>query len=165
MITLKNILVATDFSLASDTALLYGRTLARTYGATLHVLHVAEDLYVRFGGDAYFAALSDLQKDVEGAAQKRLAALLMDDDPVPLPTKAVVVTSSVPASAIVDYAARAEIDLIVVGTQGRGAMAHLFMGSVAERVVRTAACPVLAVRHRERDFITPDALVATPKAR
>jgi nucleotide-binding universal stress UspA family protein len=51
-----------------------------------------------------------------------------------------------------------------MGNHGRGAMAHLFMGSVAERVVRFAGCPVLTVRHPEREFVLPDALIAVAKA-
>jgi nucleotide-binding universal stress UspA family protein len=164
MIALKNILVATDFSEAADAALGYGRALARNFGATLHVLHVADDIYVRLGGDAYVAVLPELQRDVEEAARKRLAELLVDDDPDPLPTKPVVVTASASALAIVDYARNSAIDLVVVGTHGRGAVAHLLMGSVAERVVRTAPCPVLTVRHPERDFVTPDLPAVTARA-
>ena len=164
MIALENILVATDFSEAADAALAYGRALARNFGATLHVLHVADDIYVRLGGDAYVAVLPELQRDVEEAARKRLAELLVDDDPDPLPTKPVVVTASASALAIVDYARNSAIDLVVVGTHGRGAVAHLLMGSVAERVVRTAPCPVLTVRHPERDFVTPDLPAVTARA-
>ena len=51
-----------------------------------------------------------------------------------------------------------------MGTHGRGGVAHLLMGSVAERVVRTAPCPVLTVRHPEHEFVLPDALVAVAKA-
>lgn len=160
MIALKNILVATDFSEAADAALVYGRALSRTFGGTLHVLHVADDVYVRLGGDPYMAVLPELQHDVEEAARKKLGELLTDNDPSPLPTKPVVVTASSTAQAIVEYARQAEIDLVVVGTHGRGAVAHLLMGSVAERVVRTAPCPVLTVRQRERDFVTPDLPVA-----
>ena len=65
-----------------------------------------------------------------------------------------------PAHAITEYAKEAAVDLIVLGTHGRGAVAHLLMGSVAERVVRTAPCPVLTVRHPEHEFVLPDALVA-----
>jgi nucleotide-binding universal stress UspA family protein len=54
--------------------------------------------------------------------------------------------------------------LIVTGTNGRGGVAHLLMGSVAERVVRTAPCPVLTVRHPEHEFVIPDALVAVARA-
>jgi nucleotide-binding universal stress UspA family protein len=63
-----------------------------------------------------------------------------------------------PAEEIVNYAATNGIDLIVLGTHGRGGMAHLLLGSVAEKVVRTAPCPVLTVRHPEREFVTPDTL-------
>lgn len=164
MIALKSIVVATDFGEASGAALAYGRELARTFGATLHVLHVADDVYVRLGGDAYMAVLPELQKDLEVAAQKQLDELLVDNDPVPLPVKTAVLTSSATATAIVQYARDLDIDLIVVGTHGRGAMAHLLMGSVAERVVRSASCPVLTVRHPEHDFVMPDALATIAQA-
>ena len=156
MIALKSILVATDFSEAADAALASGRALARTFGATLHVLHVADDVYVRLGGDAYVAVLPDLQREIEDAARKQLDGLLVDNDPTPLPTKAVVVTATSAAQAIIEYAGQARMNLIVVGTHGRGGVAHLLMGSVTERVVRLAHCPVLTVRHPERDFVIPD---------
>lgn len=164
MIALKNILVATDFGEASGAALLYGRELARSFKATLHVLHVADDVYVRLGGDAYMAVLPELQKDVEVAAHKSLDALLVDNDPEPVQVKKAVITSSSTAAAVVQYARDMSIDLIVVGTHGRGTMAHFLMGSVAERVVRTAPCPVLIVRHPEHDFVLPDALATVAKA-
>jgi len=164
MIALKDILVATDFGEPADAALTYGRELARTYGATLHVVHIVDDVYLRLGGDAYVAVLPDLQRDAEVAAQGRLDALLVDNDPDPLPVKKVTLTSAAPATAIVEYARSNGIDLIVIGTHGRGAVAHLLMGSVAERVVRTAPCPVLTVRHPEHEFIRPDALVAVTGA-
>ncbi len=165
MIALKHILVATDFGEAADAALAYGRALARNFGATLHVLHVADDVYLRLSGDAVLAALpADLQRDVEDSARKRLDALLVDNDPVPLPTVSDVVTSATPAAAIVQYARDKGIDLVITGTHGRGPVAHLFVGSVAERVVRTAPCPVLTVRHPEHEFVTPDTLVATARA-
>lgn len=156
MIALKTILVATDFSEAADAALAYGRALARTFGASLHVLHVADDVYVRLGGDAYVAVLPELQRELETAAHKRLEVLLVDNDPNPLPTTPIVVTSSAAALSIVQYAKSAKVDLVIVGTHGRGAVAHLLMGSVAERVVRTAPCPVLTVRHPEHEFVTSD---------
>jgi nucleotide-binding universal stress UspA family protein len=163
MIALKNVLVATDFSEAADAALAYGRALARAFGATLHVIHVADDMYMRLGGDAYAAVLPELQEDVERQAKDRLARLLIDDDSMPLPTKSVVITAGATAPAIVNYAAKMDVDLIVVGTHGRSAVAHLLMGSVAERVVRTARCPVLTVRHPERDFVLPDLPVASAR--
>ena len=69
-------------------------------------------------------------------------------------------TSDDVANAITEYAKSTNIDLIVIGTHGRSAMAQLLVGSVAERVVRTARCPVLTVKHPEREFVVPDALAA-----
>ena len=165
MITLKNILVATDFSEASDAALTYGRALARNFGATLHLVHVVGNVNALvYGADAYAVSMPELQEEIEQAARAQLASLLVDNDRPALPTRQALLTSNVPAAAIVDYAGREHIDLIVSGTHGRGGVAHLLMGSVAERVVRTAPCPVLTVRHPEHEFVVPDALIAVAKA-
>jgi universal stress protein A len=164
MITLKNILVATDFSEPSATALRYGRTLARTFGSTLHVLHVAEDVYGRLGGEAYFAGPPNLQANIEAAARKRLDELLVDNDLEPVPSRAIVQTADAIAPTIIQYAKDSRSDLIVVGTHGRGGFAQMIVGSVAERVVRTAPCPVLTVRSPEHEFILPDALVVSEKS-
>jgi nucleotide-binding universal stress UspA family protein len=165
MVTLKNILVATDFSEPSDTALTYGRELASRFGATLHVLHVAENIYVTtYGAETYVAMGANLQKELEEAASVRLDELLVDSDHSGPVTKPIVVTSSSPAFAIVDYAGDHGIDLIVMGTHGRGALAHLLMGSVAEKVVRLAPCPVLTVRHPEHEFVRPDTSAVVARA-
>jgi nucleotide-binding universal stress UspA family protein len=73
-------------------------------------------------------------------------------------------TSNAPALTIVKYAQETKVDLIVMGTHGRGALSHLLMGSVAERVVRLAGCPVLVVRHPEHEFVLPDALAVSARA-
>ena len=165
MVTLKHILVATDFGEAADVAFAYGRELARTFGATLEVLHVADNLIARgFAAEGYMAAYPELQRDVENAAARQLDARLCDEDRALLGAKGVVRTSTSPALTIVEYAREADVDLIIMGTHGRGAMAHLLMGSVAERVVRTAPCPVLTVRHPEHEFVLPDALVSVSHA-
>jgi len=164
MILIKNVLVATDFSEPSAAALNYGRELARTFAATLHVLHVADSMYSQFGVDSYSTVLPELQRDVEAAALKQLDRLIHDDDRVELHAKPVLITGLAKAAAIVGYANEQRVDIIVMGTHGRGAVGHLLMGSVAERVVRTAACPVLTVHHPEREFVAPDALVAVSKA-
>lgn len=145
MIAFKRILVATDFSETADAALKYGRALARNFGATLHVLHVADDFSARMG-DTFLAVLPELVENVANDARRRLSELVVDNDPNAPPVVPVVVAASAPAKAIADYAKDNEIELIVMGTQGRGGVAHLLLGSVAERVVRTAPCPVLTVR-------------------
>ena len=160
MIAMKNILVATDFGEAADNALVYGRELAQRFGATLHVLHVAENVYISaFGAETYASFAPDLQRDLEETAHNRLAEAIIDSDGSGPCTIPVVMTSSSPAFAIIDYAREHNIDLIIMGTHGRGALGHILMGSVAERVVRLAPCPVLTIRQSERDFIHPDGLV------
>ncbi len=165
MITLKKILVPTDFGEAADAALSYARALARNFGASIDVLHVAEDASARmFAGELYVAVPPTLQKDIEEAARKELDRRLIDNDPDPIVMRPIVITSNAPALSIVNYAKETGIDLIVMGTHGRGAMAHLLMGSVAERVVRLAGCPVLVVRHPEHEFVLPDTLAVAAKA-
>ncbi len=163
MIVLKKILVATDFSTASDTALEYGRELARMSGATLEVLHITENVISQYATEFAFVDFPEVQKQVEDAAQERLNGLLSREDRAQLHATPVLRTHIAPSIAIVEYARQERVDLIVMGTHGRGALAHLLMGSVAERVVRTAPCPVLTVRSPEREFLMPDALVAVPR--
>ena len=165
MITLKKILVATDFSEPSDAALAYGRELARTFGASLTVLHIADNILTRaYGAEGVVLADPELQREIETSAQRQVDAVLVDEDRKMLGAVGLVITSNSPSAAIVTYARDASVDLIVMGTHGRGAIAKLLMGSVAERVVRIAPCPVLTVRHPEHEFVLPDALVAIAKA-
>jgi nucleotide-binding universal stress UspA family protein len=165
MIALKKILVATDFSEPSDAALAYGRELARTFGASLTVLHVVDNILTRaYGTEGVVLVDPELQREIETSAQRQVDSLLFDEDRKALGAVGVVITSNAPSAAIVTYAHDAAIDLIVMGTHGRGAIAQILMGSVAERVVRIAPCPVLTVRHPEHEFVLPDELVAVAKA-
>ena len=160
MILIKHVLVATDFSEPSDAALSYGREVARTFAATLHVLHVTDNLTLQYGLEGYSTLLPEMQEDVEAAARKHLEELITEQDRLALHAKPVVITAVAKAAAIVHYARDHAIDLIVMGTHGREAISHLLMGSIAERVVRTAPCPVLTVHHPEREFVMPADAVA-----
>jgi nucleotide-binding universal stress UspA family protein len=164
MIALKNILIATDFGEASMSALVYARELARRFEATLHVLHVVEDVAARLmtaSGLPYDVA--GVQADLEAAAGTRMSEVVTDADAREIPTRMARVTAASPARAIVEYAELNSVDLIVVGTHGRGPIEHFFVGSVAERVVRTSPCPVLTVHSPEREFVRPDALEVASK--
>src|SRR5665213_3091080 len=164
MIRLNNIVVSTDFGEVADAALNYGRELARAFGGTLHIFHATDNVMTRFPMDVPFSGMADLQTELEEAAREKVNALLTDEDRKMLGAKAVVWTSLAPATAIVDYAREVRADIVLVGTHGRGAVGHFFLGSVAERVVRTAPCPVLTIHHPEHEFIAPDALVAVVSA-
>lgn len=131
------ILVPIDFSVSSAAALAYARTLAARFGASLHLLHVLENDFLR-------PMVADPQA-AETAAVRQLHELLTAEErqrgAVP-----VVLRSDAVAEEIVDYARSNGVDLIVIGTHGRSGLAHLLKGSVAERVVRTAPCMVLTSR-------------------
>ena len=162
MIALKNILVATDFSEPSAVALDYGRDLARSYGATLHVVHVIENRLALHGPEIGFA-YAEVERNIEAAVLRDLEAALSADDRGTLNARTVITRGGNASHAITEYAKHNAIDLIIVGTHGRGAIQRFLVGSVAERVMRTAPCPVLTVRTNERDFIdAPAGIEAAP---
>ena len=149
MIELANVLVATDFGESADNALRYGRALARSFGATLHVLTIVEDVFHR-GLEAESPEIwADAQADAEARARRRLASRVNTDEG----ERAVTRTSNHPGEAIVAYAREAPADVIVMGTHGPKQTSPIGLGSVAAAVVRTAPCPVLTVKHPEREFV------------
>jgi nucleotide-binding universal stress UspA family protein len=158
MIKIEHVLVATDFGEAAASALNYGREVARTFGAKLHVLHVVENTAMYAGPEAVGMDFGRFQADLEAGAQQRLARVVTAKDHEQLNAVTATRAGSATALEIVNYAKQAGIDVIIIGTHGRGPMSHLLMGSVAEKVVRMAPCPVLTVRHPEHEFVIPDAL-------
>ncbi len=164
MIKIANILVATDFSDASAAALAYGRELARNYGATLHVIHAIDDIRWRYSLDMTPVLMSGVQQSLEEAAQQQMKELLTDEDRHQLRATVHIEQAISIADAIVACAERIKASVLIIGTHGRSGLRHYFLGSVAERVLRTAQCPVLTVKAHERDFIAPDALAAPTRA-
>jgi nucleotide-binding universal stress UspA family protein len=158
MMNIKNILVATDFSEPSSAALAYGREFARMFGARLHVLHVVENAMLLGGAEAAGVNFAQMQAELEAGAQNTLDRIVTQEDRAQLHATTVVRARNSPALEIAEYAKVENVDIVVMGTHGRGMMAHLLMGNVAEKVVRTAPCPVLTVRHPQHEFIQPDAL-------
>ena len=158
MIKISNVLVATDLSDASASALAYGRELARGFGARLHLLHVIDNSMMWVGPEAIGVDVARLQAELEASAYNTLNRLVTSDDRKQLNAIVAVRSGTAPAFEIADYARSEPIDIIVMGTHGRGLMGHLLMGNVAEKVVRIAPCPVLTVHHPEHEFIAPDAI-------
>ena len=140
------ILVPTDFSEPSDAALEYARVLARTFGASLHLFHVVEDQFVTgpFGAEMYAPHPPSTLSYLLAEAQAYLKQRLTNEDRTTLRATTELIVGTA-ARTIVDYAADNGYDLIVMGTHGRTGLAHVFVGSVAEHVVRSAHCPVLTV--------------------
>lgn len=148
MNAITNILVATDFSTPARVALDYGRQLARSLSATLHVLHVVQEIPTYYGAELG-PAVANMEQDIEAAARNELREAIGDHDG--LVVRAATTRAFNVAEAINEYAQTNAIDLIVAGTHGRGAVSRLLMGSVAERLVRSATRPVLTVRAHEGD--------------
>ena len=141
---IKTILVPVDFSSNAARALEYAHTFATRFGASLHVIHVCEVPSLATGSmDAYAIAYSNWSQQLGDEAERELLKVLPKLAGVTVTTE---VLFGNPARAIVTDATNREVDLIVMVTHGRGPLMHALMGNVAERVVRTAPCPVLTVR-------------------
>lgn len=152
MIQLKNILLPTNFAEPGLEAANYGIELANRFGATLHLLHVIVDPMPYLPMFESYPRPS--REEFEQFAQEQLDNWLTDDDK----QKCHVETHFRHGSAfveIVKFARESEADLIVMGTHGRGAIAHMLTSSDAEKVVRKAPCPVLTVRPEGHQFIHP----------
>jgi nucleotide-binding universal stress UspA family protein len=160
MIALRRLLVATDFSAESKTALAYGRELAAAFGATLHVVHVVDHLVTRLGYALPMGPI-DPQGELERIERDALKRSVSERDRRELHAVTDLRIGTSPAAEIVTYASEHDIDLIVIGATGRGALDRMMTGSVADKVIRWAPCPVLAVRTPEREFVD-DARGATP---
>jgi universal stress protein A len=136
----KRILVPVDFSDGSLEALRYAMRLAEPLGARLIVLHVVEVIL------HYAAAVDILLEEQLRATRRRLSQLLEE---LRLGKAHGIVQVGVPYRVIVDTAGRLGAELIVMGTHGRSGVSRFLAGSVAERVVRMAKCPVLTVSARK----------------
>src|SRR5215468_679303 len=126
-----HILVPMDFSPPSDAALEYARSVAARYGASLHLLHVAEDPYrAIYSAEMYVPEVEGLRDQILNDTEARLKDRLRPSDITEFRATANSIIGT-PAGSIVEYAGTHDIDLIVMGTHGRGGMSHLLMGSVA----------------------------------
>jgi nucleotide-binding universal stress UspA family protein len=139
MLPFKTILFATDFSTTSNVAFSVAGALARDYKARLVAVHVIEPTHVGFSEFAtYVSDTEDREK-----AMKALHAIEAPSPDVPLDHRLV---EGDPADVIAETARDVGADLIVMGTHGRTGFSRLVMGSVAEKVLRHAPCPVLTIR-------------------
>jgi len=149
MLRLQRILVPVDFSYTSARALDVGIELAEALGAEVVVLHVWEP--PRFASSSMMFIPAELSEEdiierIHTEVQMRAVDFVGGTEhsrDVSIQTR---VESGIAYTTIVDIAKHESIDLIVMGTHGRSGLTHFFIGSVAERVVRYADCPVLTIR-------------------
>ena len=137
----RHILVPTDFSEPSALALEYAHTLARRFGATLAVVHVVQQPFP-VGSEFDPPDVAAYRTRLIEEAKRELVRAVATVSDVDVVAEVLVGAT---ARTIVEAAAQHQADLIVMGTRGRGALATRLMGSVAERVVRSADCPVMTV--------------------
>jgi nucleotide-binding universal stress UspA family protein len=155
MIDLRRILVPTDFSKHSENALKYAVAFAEKFGAELHLLHVVQDLAL-FVPDAVGGTPPVVPPvDQLTAAVREALQRLIRDNGLERLRVCPEVREGTPFYEIIRCAREKDVDLIVMGTHGRSGLAHVLLGSVSEKVVRKAPCPVLTVRHPEHEFIHP----------
>ena len=139
------VLVPLDLGESSDRTLDYAKTVAQRFDAALVLLHVVPNPYVTAASDVYLPPPQDFLDTLVRDARARLEEFANQLDRGALRVETVVKVGD-PLLEIVAYATSRPADLVVMGTHGRTGVAHLVLGSVAERVVRTAPCPVLTIR-------------------
>jgi nucleotide-binding universal stress UspA family protein len=141
----RRILAPTDFSEFSKLAVTRAFELAQTFGATLTLVHVVEQPAYPVEGMIPPNLGDSVLEDLQQRAEFDLAQVLPEAAGAKVPIIRRV-AKGIPYRQIAEIAAAEKVDLIVMATHGRTGLSHLFLGSVTERVVRTAPCPVLTLR-------------------
>jgi nucleotide-binding universal stress UspA family protein len=147
---IERILYPTDFSDTATQALGHALFLAENFEAELHMLHavVLHD-YDPASSTHHFPEPAEIFKRLFDIADSEMARLIEDYEAKTFAIKEVKRKGFAVSEVVLDYAREIDTDLIVLGTHGRRGPARLFLGSVAEEVVRVAACPVLTLRHQD----------------
>jgi nucleotide-binding universal stress UspA family protein len=158
MISIKTILLPTDGSDCSAKAVAYALSFARQLGGRVVALHVIDRRWDEQMRVMYADVGQDMTEKVRTGYEEEARRILREVTDaagkvgVPVETK---ILAGIPSEDIVRLAGELPADLIIMGTHGRAGVSHLLLGSVAEKVVRRAPCPVLTVRKEEHDFVTP----------
>ncbi len=155
-VPIRHILVPTDFSEAAEHALLYAASLGERYGATIHMTHVVTLTDVDRSDDANFPDMAPFLDRADAAARQALDAGAEHRGAASVTVVTEVLRSVNAYEAIIEYAEDKGIDLIVIGMRGRSKLSYMLLGSVTERVVRYAPCPVMVVEKGDRDFVDPE---------
>jgi nucleotide-binding universal stress UspA family protein len=136
----------------------YALSFARQYGGRVVALHVMDQRWEEQTRAVIAEVGQDLAQKIQNGYQEEARRILREVTDaagkvgVPVESK---VLPGIPSEDIVRFARQLPADIIIMGTHGRSGMSHLLLGSVAEKVVRRAPCPVLTVRKEEHDFVPP----------
>ena len=154
-ININKILCPIDFSETSDHAVKYAIAMAQAHDAQIIMLHVIAPAIAALPGDQLIPNLpqADLL-EIEDACQHHLTTVAGNLAELNLDISTRLV-NGIPFLEIIKCAKDDEVDLLVMGTHGHTGLNHILIGSVAEKVVRKACCPVLTIKHPEHEFIMP----------
>jgi universal stress protein A len=152
-ISIHRILFPTDFSESARTAQRYAMALAEKFGAELHLIHVVPPFVPYSDVSAPWVMPENEVKYQVDAADQRLRREI-DSQWQEQHTAQFTAVSGFAVDEILQYAQNQDVDLIVLGTHGHSGLSRLLIGSVAEKLVRTATCPVLTVHPEGHQFVT-----------
>ena len=156
MITIKTILLPTDGSECSSKAMAYALSFAKQYGGRVVALHVIDRRWEEQTRVAFAEVGQDLTQKIRSGYAEEARRILQEVADAGARAGVSVeprTVTGIPFDDIVRIGAELPADLIIMGTHGRTGVSHLLLGSVAEKVVRRAPCPVLTVRQEEHDFV------------
>jgi len=142
---IRRILVPTDFSDSARQALDWGVALARPFTAEIVLLHVVENLTVGYASDLFPVPMAEVYEEISGYARTELSKLAAEVRGQGL-TVQERLSQGTPSAEIIRIAKEEPVDLVVLGSHGKGLLDHALFGSTTERVVRKAPCPVLTCR-------------------
>jgi universal stress protein A len=145
----QRILVPVDFSEYSEEILKYARELALKFDASIDLIHVIPNMDYFTPYESFMAAenIVVIQKGVEGEVDKDLDEVVQKLPGIKVKK---AIRTGVAFIEILDYVKSEGIDLIIMGTRGRGGIEHIIIGSVAEKVLRKSPCPVLTIRPQKK---------------
>jgi len=157
-----HILVPTDFSAGSEHALRYAASLGERFGATLHLLHVltVHGLEGALDEDD-LPDMSPMLEAADRAARQRLDAGAVHGGDAEATVVKKLTRGIDPSEQILEYCEKQPISMIVMGMRGGSGLARFVLGSVTERVLRFASCPVLVVEKGDRDFVDPETMAVS----
>jgi nucleotide-binding universal stress UspA family protein len=153
VIQIKRVLVPTDFSESAHHALSYGVSFAAEYKAELLLVHVVESLTVGYASDLFPVPMAEVFDEISGYAKTEIAKLAADVKQKGIPVREMVLQGK-PSAEIVRVAKEEKVDIIVLGTHGKGMLDQALFGSTAERVIRKAPCPVLTCQLHQHECLT-----------
>lgn len=148
MYVYKNILVPTDFSDGSENALEHAIDIAKSMGATIHLVNVIQPVVYPTGIEIAHESLLNLEKDLEDNARRQLERIeqRLDNDKI---NYSCSILTGRADEQIIEYANSENIDLIVIATHGSSGFEHFLFGSTTEKVIRKTKCPILVVHYNK----------------